>query len=99
MTTHSRYLSPLGERYASAAMLELCLRKPLWNVAGLWVELEKQSEIAYNHDDAITQMGLRRRQDFDKCAYERRLARCHGPRDACDDAHLPRAIHPRGHKS
>jgi adenylosuccinate lyase len=78
MSTHSRYVSPLGERYASAAMLELWsaqTRYGLWR--RLWVTLaEKQRELGVPiPDDAIAQMrGHLDDIDFDKvAAYERRF--------------------------
>jgi adenylosuccinate lyase len=78
MTTHSRYVSPLGERYASAAMLELWssqMRYGLWR--RLWVTLaEKERELGIPiPDDAIAQMRAHVDNiDFDKItAYERRF--------------------------
>jgi adenylosuccinate lyase len=78
MTAHSRYVSPLGERYASAAMLELWspqMRYGLWR--RLWVTLaEKERELGVPiPDDAITQMRAHVDDiDFDKiAAYERRF--------------------------
>jgi adenylosuccinate lyase len=78
MTAHSRYVSPLGERYASAAMLELWspqMRYGLWR--RLWVTLaEKQRELGVAiPDDAIAQMRAHVDDiDFDKvAAYERRF--------------------------
>jgi adenylosuccinate lyase len=78
MSTHRRYVSPLGERYASAAMLELWspqTRYGLWR--RLWVTLaEKQRELGVPiPDDAISQMRAHVDDiDFDKvAAYERRF--------------------------
>jgi adenylosuccinate lyase len=78
MTAHSRYVSPLGERYASAAMLELWspqTRYGLWR--RLWVTLaEKERELGVAiPDDAIAQMRAHVDDiDFDKvAAYERRF--------------------------
>jgi adenylosuccinate lyase len=78
MSIHSRYVSPLGERYASSAMLELWsaqTRYGLWR--RLWVTLaEKQRELGVPiPDDAIAQMrGHVDDIDFDKvAAYERRF--------------------------
>ncbi len=78
MTTHSRYVSPLGERYASAAMLELWsaqTRYGLWR--RLWVTLaEKERELGVPiPDDAVAQMRAHVDDiDFDKvAAYERRF--------------------------
>jgi adenylosuccinate lyase len=78
MSAHSRYMSPLGERYASTAMLELWspqIRYGLWR--RLWVTLaEKERELGVPiPDDAITQMrGHVDDIDFDKvAAYERRF--------------------------
>ena len=78
MSAHSRYVSPLGERYASAAMLELWspqTRYGLWR--RLWVTLaEKERELGVPiPDDAISQMRAHVDDiDFDKvAAYERRF--------------------------
>jgi adenylosuccinate lyase len=78
MSTHSRYVSPLGERYASAGMLELWspqMRYGLWR--RLWVTLaEKERELGVPiPDDAIAQMRAHVDDiDFDKvAAYERRF--------------------------
>ena len=78
MSAHGRYVSPLGERYASAAMLELWspqMRYGLWR--RLWVTLaEKERELGVPiPDDAITQMRTHVDDiDFDKvAAYERRF--------------------------
>ena len=78
MSAHSRYVSPLGERYASAAMLELWspqTRYGLWR--RLWVTLaDKQRELGVAiPDDAIAQMRAHVDDiDFDKvAAYERRF--------------------------
>ena len=57
MTTRTRYVSPLGERYASAAMLELWspqMRYGLWR--RLWVTLaEKERELAQNIGQGVFQ--------------------------------------------
>ena len=78
MSGHGRYVSPLGERYASAAMLELWsarTRYGLWR--RLWVTLaEKERELGVSiPDEAITQMRAHVDDiDFDKVAtYERRF--------------------------
>jgi adenylosuccinate lyase len=78
MTAHARYASPLGERYASAAMLELWspqTRYGLWR--RLWVTLaEKERELGIPiPEDAIAQMRAHVDAiDFDKvAAYERRF--------------------------
>jgi adenylosuccinate lyase len=78
MSAHNRYVSPFGERYASAAMLELWspqTRYGLWR--RLWVTLaEKERELGVPiPDDAIAQMrGHVDDIDFDKvAAYERRF--------------------------
>lgn len=78
MSSTSRYVSPLGERYASAAMLELWssqTRYGLWR--RLWVTLaEKERELGIPiPDDAIAQMREHVDDiDFDKvAAYERRF--------------------------
>jgi adenylosuccinate lyase len=78
MSGHGRYVSPLGERYASAAMLELWsarTRYGLWR--RLWVTLaEKERELGLSiPDEAIAQMRARVDDiDFDKvAAYERRF--------------------------
>jgi adenylosuccinate lyase len=78
MTTQRRYVSPLSERYASAAMLELWspqMRYGLWR--RLWVTLaEKERELGIPiPDDAIAQMRAHVDEiDFDKiAAYERRF--------------------------
>ena len=78
MSTHGRYVSPLGERYASAAMLALWsaqTRYGLWR--RLWLTLaEKQRELGVAiPDEAIAQMRAHLDDiDFDKvAAYERRF--------------------------
>ena len=78
MTQRTRYVSPLGERYASAAMLELWspqTRYGLWR--RLWVTLaEKERELGVPiPDDAIAQMRAHVDDiDFEKvAAYERRF--------------------------
>ena len=78
MSAHTRYVSPLGERYASAAMLELWspqTRYGLWR--RLWVTLaEKQRELGIPiPEDAIAQMRAHVDSiDFEKvAAYERRF--------------------------
>ena len=78
MTPHTRYVSPLGERYASAAMLELWspqTRYGLWR--RLWVTLaEKERELGIPiPEDAIAQMRAHVDAiDFEKVAtYERRF--------------------------
>jgi adenylosuccinate lyase len=78
MSAHARYASPLGERYASAAMLELWspqTRYGLWR--RLWVTLaEKERELGIPiPEDAIAQMRAHVDEiDFDKvAAYERRF--------------------------
>jgi adenylosuccinate lyase len=78
MSAHSRYVSPLGERYASAAMLELWSPQTRYGVwRRLWVTLaEKQRELGVAiPDDAIAQMRAHVDDiDFDKvAAYERRF--------------------------
>jgi adenylosuccinate lyase len=78
MTSHNRYTSPLAERYASKAMLELwspAMRHGLWRQ--LWVALaEAEKELGVPiPDDAITQMRAHLDDiDFDAvAAYERRF--------------------------
>jgi adenylosuccinate lyase len=78
MSAHTRYVSPLGERYASAAMLELWspqTRYGLWR--RLWVTLaEKERELGIPiPEDAIAQMRAHVDAiDFEKvAAYERRF--------------------------
>jgi adenylosuccinate lyase len=78
MTTHDRYSSPLAERYASKAMLELWSprrRVGLWR--RLWLALaESQRELGLAiPSDAIEQMRAHLDDvDFDAvAAYERRL--------------------------
>jgi adenylosuccinate lyase len=78
MTSHHRYTSPLAERYASRAMLELwspAMRHGLWRQ--LWVALaEAEKELGVPiPDDAITQMRAHLDDiDFDAvAAYERRF--------------------------
>ncbi|MEO7085848.1 MAG: adenylosuccinate lyase [Gemmatimonadaceae bacterium] len=78
MSTHTRYSSPLAERYASTAMLELwspAQRHGLWRRLWLWLaEAEKELGVPIP-DDALAQMranldGI----DFDNvAAYERRF--------------------------
>ncbi|HEY0997966.1 MAG TPA: lyase family protein, partial [Gemmatimonadaceae bacterium] len=78
MTAHDRYASPLAERYASRAMLELWsprTRYGLWR--RLWLALaESQRELGVPiPDDALAQMRAHRDDlDFDAvAAYERRF--------------------------
>lgn len=78
MTRHDRYSSPLAERYASSAMLELwspAARHGLWR--RLWLALaEAEQELGVSiPDDAITQMRAHLDDiDFDVvAAYERRF--------------------------
>jgi adenylosuccinate lyase len=78
MTSHDRYSSPLAERYASKAMLELWspkVRHGLWRQ--LWLALaEVQKELGVPiPDDAIAQMRAHLDDiDFDAvAAYERRF--------------------------
>ncbi|MGQ0712979.1 MAG: adenylosuccinate lyase [Gemmatimonadaceae bacterium] len=78
MSPHTRYVSPLGERYASTAMLELWspqTRYGLWR--RLWVTLaEKERELGIPiPEDAIAQMRANVDAiDYDKvAAYERRF--------------------------
>jgi adenylosuccinate lyase len=78
MTRHDRYSSPLAERYASSAMLELwspATRHGLWRQ--LWLALaEAEQELGVSiPDDAITQMREHLHDiDFDVvAAYERRF--------------------------
>jgi adenylosuccinate lyase len=78
MTSHTRYVSPLSERYASQAMLELWsaqTRYGLWR--RLWVTLaDKQRELGIDiPDEAIAQMRAHVDDiDYDKvAAYERRF--------------------------
>jgi adenylosuccinate lyase len=78
MTRHDRYSSPLAERYASSAMLELwspATRHGLWRQ--LWLALaEAEQELGVSiPDDAIAQMRERLHDiDFDVvAAYERRF--------------------------
>ncbi|HVX40565.1 MAG TPA: adenylosuccinate lyase [Gemmatimonadaceae bacterium] len=78
MTTHSRYSSPLAERYASTAMLELwspATRHGLWRQ--LWLALaEAEKELGVPiPDEAIAQMRAHLDDiDFDiVAAYERRF--------------------------
>src|SRR6185503_13018685 len=78
MTTHDRYTSPLAERYASKAMLQLWspqMRHGLWR--RLWLALaESEKELGVPiPDEAIEQMsrGLDN-IDFDAVAkYEKRF--------------------------
>ena len=78
MSGQNRYVSPLGERYASTAMLELWsprTRYGLWR--RLWVTLaEKERELGVSiPDEALAQMRAHVDDiDFDKvAAYERRF--------------------------
>jgi len=78
MTRHDRYSSPLAERYASSAMLELwspATRHGLWRQ--LWLALaEAEQELGVSiPDDAIAQMRDHLHDiDFDVvAAYERRF--------------------------
>jgi len=78
MTAHDRYSSPLAERYASSAMLELwspAARHGQWR--RLWLALaEAEHELGVPiPDEAITQMRARLDDiDFDAvAAYERRF--------------------------
>src|SRR3954464_11666683 len=78
MTVHDRYSSPLSERYASSAMLELwspATRHGLWRQ--LWLALaEAEQELGGSiPDDAIAQMRDHLHDiDFDVvAAYERRF--------------------------
>jgi adenylosuccinate lyase len=78
MTSHDRYSSPLAERYASSAMLELwspAMRHGLWRE--LWLALaEAEQELGVSiPDDAIAQMRSHLHDiDFDVvAAYERRF--------------------------
>src|SRR5471032_2294846 len=97
MTVHDRYSSPLSERYASRAMLELWspkMRHGLWR--RLWLALaesEKELGVAIP-DEAITQMRARLDDiDFDKAAvYEKKfrhdvMAHVHAFGDAAPAAH------------
>ena len=97
MTVHDRYSSPLSERYASRAMLELWspqTRHGLWRQ--LWLalaEAEKQLGVPIP-DDAIAQMRAHLDDiDFEKVAvYERRfrhdvMAHVHAFGDAAPAAH------------
>jgi adenylosuccinate lyase len=78
MSVHSRYSSPLAERYASAAMLELwspAQRHGLWRRLWLWLaEAEKELGVPIP-DDALSQMRAHLDSiDFDSvAAYERRF--------------------------
>jgi adenylosuccinate lyase len=85
MSGHTRYRSPLAERYASAAMLELWSpqqRYSLWR--RLWLALaEAQRELGVKDEhgrDVVTEEGLAQMRahlddiDFDRvAAFERRL--------------------------
>ncbi|HEX8945352.1 MAG TPA: adenylosuccinate lyase [Gemmatimonadaceae bacterium] len=78
MTTHDRYASPLAQRYASSAMLELwspAMRHGLWRE--LWLALaEAEQELGVSiPDEAIAQMRAHLDDiDFDVvAAYERRF--------------------------
>src|ERR1700759_1279716 len=78
MTTHDRYSSPLAERYASKAMLELWsprTRHGLWR--RLWLALaESEKELGVPiPDEAISQMAATLDDiDFDVVAkYEKRF--------------------------
>jgi adenylosuccinate lyase len=97
MTQHDRYSSPLAERYASRAMLELWsprTRHGLWR--RLWLALaEAQRELGVEiPDEALAQMRANLdRIDFDSvAAYERRfrhdvMAHVHAFGDAAPAAH------------
>ena len=97
MTAHDRYSSPLAERYASRAMLELWspqMRHGLWR--RLWLalaEAEQQLGVPIP-DDALVQMRAHLDDiDFEKVAvYERRfrhdvMAHIHAFGDAAPAAH------------
>ena len=97
MTAHDRYSSPLAERYASRAMLELWsprMRHGLWR--RLWLalaEAEQQLGVPIP-DDALVQMRAHLDDiDFEKVAvYERRfrhdvMAHVHAFGDAAPAAH------------
>ncbi|MGE5100303.1 MAG: adenylosuccinate lyase [Deltaproteobacteria bacterium] len=78
MTAHDRYASPLAQRYASSAMLELwspAMRHGLWRE--LWLALaEAEQELGVSiPDEAIAQMRAHLDDiDFDVvAAYERRF--------------------------
>ncbi|HMA22932.1 MAG TPA: adenylosuccinate lyase, partial [Gemmatimonadaceae bacterium] len=78
MTSHDRYSSPLAQRYASSAMLELwspAMRHGLWRE--LWLALaEAEQELGVPiPDEAIAQMRAHLSDiDFDVvAAYERRF--------------------------
>ncbi|HEY5061453.1 MAG TPA: adenylosuccinate lyase, partial [Gemmatimonadaceae bacterium] len=78
MTSHSRYASPLGERYASKAMVELwspATRHGLWRQ--LWLALaEAQQELGVPVPaEALVQMRAHLHDiDFEvAAAYERRF--------------------------
>jgi adenylosuccinate lyase len=97
MTAHDRYSSPLAERYASRAMLELWspqMRHGLWR--RLWLALaEAEQHLGVPiPDEALDQMrGHLDDIDFDKVAvYERRfrhdvMAHVHAFGDAAPAAH------------
>ncbi len=97
MTAHDRYSSPLSERYASKAMLELWspqTRHGLWRQ--LWLALaEAQQQLGVPiPDEALAQMRSHLHDiDFDKVAvYERRfrhdvMAHVHAFGDAAPAAH------------
>ncbi len=101
MTAHDRYTSPLSERYASRAMLELWspqMRHGLWR--RLWLALaESEQRLGVPiPDEALVQMRARLDDiDFDSvAAYERRfrhdvMAHVHAFGDAAPAAH--RYIH------
>ena len=97
MTAHDRYSSPLAERYASRAMLELWspqMRHGLWR--RLWLALaESEQQLGVPiPDDALSQMRAHLDDiDFEKVAvYERRfrhdvMAHVHAFGDAAPAAH------------
>lgn len=97
MTAHDRYASPLSERYASRAMLELWspqMRHGLWR--RLWLALaESEQRLGVPiPDEALIQMRARLDDiDFDSvAAYERRfrhdvMAHVHAFGDAAPAAH------------
>jgi adenylosuccinate lyase len=97
MTAHDRYSSPLAERYASAAMLELWsprMRHGLWR--RLWLALaEAEQRLGVPiPDDALAQMRAHLDDiDFEKVAvYERRfrhdvMAHVHAFGDVAPAAH------------
>jgi adenylosuccinate lyase len=78
MTNHDRYSSPLAERYASSAMLELWspkMRYGLWRELGLALAEAEQELGVSIPEDAIAQMRAHLNDiDFDVvAAYERRF--------------------------